>query len=99
MKTLPDAPSGDMPPADFRSYGHQLIDWVADYLEHTDDYQVLPSIAPGTIRSQIPKAPPERGESMETILEVCDSADSLVTNPHKWLFTPIDLSVLFCRRP
>jgi aromatic-L-amino-acid decarboxylase len=27
-----------------------------------------------------------------------ERADSLVTNPHKWLFTPIDLSVLYCRR-
>ncbi len=29
----------------------------------------------------------------------CDEADSLVVNPHKWLFTPIDCSVLFTRRP
>jgi aromatic-L-amino-acid/L-tryptophan decarboxylase len=28
-----------------------------------------------------------------------ERADSIVTNPHKWLFTPIDCSVLFCRRP
>jgi aromatic-L-amino-acid decarboxylase len=28
----------------------------------------------------------------------CEHADSLVTNPHKWLFTPFDLSVLYCRR-
>lgn len=26
-------------------------------------------------------------------------ADSIVINPHKWMFTPIDCSVLFCRRP
>jgi aromatic-L-amino-acid decarboxylase len=26
-------------------------------------------------------------------------ADSVVINPHKWLFTPVDCSVLFCRRP
>jgi aromatic-L-amino-acid/L-tryptophan decarboxylase len=26
-----------------------------------------------------------------------DRADSIVTNPHKWLFTPFDLSVLYCR--
>ena len=27
-----------------------------------------------------------------------DRADSIVVNPHKWLFTPFDLSVLYCRR-
>ncbi|HJP95716.1 MAG TPA: pyridoxal-dependent decarboxylase [Pyrinomonadaceae bacterium] len=31
------------------------------------------------------------------ILDGCERADSLVTNPHKWLFTPFDLSVLYCR--
>ena len=28
----------------------------------------------------------------------CDRADSLVVNPHKWLFTPFDLSAFYCRR-
>jgi aromatic-L-amino-acid/L-tryptophan decarboxylase len=28
-----------------------------------------------------------------------DRADSVVTNPHKWLFTPIDCSVLLVREP
>ena len=27
-----------------------------------------------------------------------DRADSLVVNPHKWLFTPFDLSAFYCRR-
>ncbi|MGH9960656.1 MAG: pyridoxal phosphate-dependent decarboxylase family protein, partial [Pyrinomonadaceae bacterium] len=31
------------------------------------------------------------------ILEGCQRADSLAVNPHKWLFTPFDLSVLYCR--
>jgi len=31
------------------------------------------------------------------ILEGCERVDSIVTNPHKWLFTPFDLSVLYCR--
>jgi aromatic-L-amino-acid/L-tryptophan decarboxylase len=31
------------------------------------------------------------------ILAGCERAHSLVTNPHKWLFTPFDLSVLYCR--
>jgi len=34
----------------------------------------------------------------EWILKGADRADSLVVNPHKWLFTPFDLSVLYCRR-
>jgi aromatic-L-amino-acid decarboxylase len=32
------------------------------------------------------------------ILRGADLADSIVVNPHKWLFTPFDLSVLYCRR-
>jgi aromatic-L-amino-acid decarboxylase len=32
------------------------------------------------------------------ILEGCERADSLVTNPHKWLFTPFDLSALYSPR-
>jgi len=28
-----------------------------------------------------------------------ERADSIVVNPHKWLFTPIDCSILYCRRP
>ena len=31
------------------------------------------------------------------ILDGYHRADSVVTNPHKWLFTPFDLSVLYCR--
>lgn len=29
----------------------------------------------------------------------CEAADSIVVNPHKWLFTPVDCSCLFTRRP
>jgi aromatic-L-amino-acid decarboxylase len=32
-------------------------------------------------------------------LDGCDRADSLVANPHKWLFVPIDCSALYARRP
>ncbi len=28
-----------------------------------------------------------------------EQADSMVLNPHKWLFTPVDLSILYTRRP
>ena len=32
-------------------------------------------------------------------LDGCDRADSIVVNPHKWLFTPIDCSALWTRQP
>lgn len=33
----------------------------------------------------------------EHLLDGAATADSLVVNPHKWLFTPFDASVLYCR--
>ncbi len=36
---------------------------------------------------------------MRSVLEGCDRADSLVVNPHKWLFTPMDCSALYTSRP
>jgi aromatic-L-amino-acid decarboxylase len=32
------------------------------------------------------------------VLAGAESADSLVVNPHKWLFTPFDLSAFYCSR-
>lgn len=37
--------------------------------------------------------------SMRWILEGAEAADSLVVNPHKWLFVPLDCSVLYLREP
>jgi aromatic-L-amino-acid decarboxylase len=34
----------------------------------------------------------------EWVLRDAERADSLVVNPHKWLFTPFDLSAFYCRR-
>jgi aromatic-L-amino-acid decarboxylase len=38
-------------------------------------------------------------EEYRHILDGAAEADSLVINPHKWLFTPTDLSILYTRRP
>jgi len=36
---------------------------------------------------------------MRSQFEGWQNADSIIINPHKWLFTPIDCSVLYCRHP
>jgi aromatic-L-amino-acid decarboxylase len=36
---------------------------------------------------------------MRHVLAGAERADSVVVNPHKWLFTPIDCSALYTRRP
>ena len=38
-------------------------------------------------------------EERRHILDGAALADSMVINPHKWLFTPVDLSILYTRRP
>jgi aromatic-L-amino-acid decarboxylase len=64
---------GDLPPEEFRQFAHQLVDWVADYLEQIEKYPVLPNVDPGDIRARLPQAPPRSGESMEKILTDVDT--------------------------
>ena len=53
---------------EFRQHGHGLIDWIADYLDHSDRYPVLPRMKPGGLVDALPAQGPERGEPMEAIL-------------------------------
>ena len=32
---------------EFRAAGHRVVDWIADYLAHIDDYDVLSRVQPG----------------------------------------------------
>lgn len=60
---------GDMDPEVFRTYGHRIIDWIADYLAEVDRYPVLAEVAPGQVRQQLPLQPPDEPESMDSILD------------------------------
>src|SRR5712672_4269245 len=57
---------------DFRRFGHELIDWIADYFERIEELPVLAQIEPGDLKAQLPSAPPDQGEPMETILADVD---------------------------
>ena len=67
---------------EFRRYGHQVVDWMADYLENIRDYPVLPAMQPGDLVDRLPAEAPERGESMDTILE--DFEQSIVPALTHW---------------
>jgi aromatic-L-amino-acid decarboxylase len=63
---------GDMTKDEFRRYGHELVDWIANYFDHIEDLPVLAAIEPGDLKSQLPTAPPETGESMDKIIADID---------------------------
>jgi aromatic-L-amino-acid decarboxylase len=64
--------TGDMNAAEFRRFGHELIDWIADYFDRIEDLPVLAQIEPGDLKAQLPSAPPEKGEPMEQIIADID---------------------------
>ncbi|MGH8959738.1 MAG: aminotransferase class V-fold PLP-dependent enzyme [Jatrophihabitantaceae bacterium] len=61
-----------MTPDQFREYGRQVIDWIADYYEHVESYPVLSQLAPGDTRAALPAEPPEHGEPFEDLLRDLD---------------------------
>jgi aromatic-L-amino-acid/L-tryptophan decarboxylase len=64
---------GDMNREDFRRFGYQLIDWIADYFDRIEELPVLAQIEPGSLKAQLPSKPPDHGEPMEKILQDIDS--------------------------
>jgi aromatic-L-amino-acid decarboxylase len=73
-KTSPETvpQTGDMPAEDFRRFGHEIVDWIADYFERIETLPVLAQIEPGDLKAQLPSSPPEQGEPMEAILADVD---------------------------
>jgi aromatic-L-amino-acid/L-tryptophan decarboxylase len=57
-----------MLPEEFRRFGHEVVDWIADYLAHPERYPVLPKMSPGDLIDALPSKGPEKPEPMERIL-------------------------------
>ena len=53
--------------AEFRSHAHELVDWMADYLEHIEQRPVKPAVAPGDILGKLPSLPPVDPEDFHRI--------------------------------
>lgn len=59
----------DLSADEFRKYGHEVVDWIADYLHSTRDYPVMPTMEPGALIDALPASAPEQGEPLEQILD------------------------------
>jgi aromatic-L-amino-acid decarboxylase len=64
-----DRKGAGMEKEDFKKFGYEFVDWVADYYENIEKYQVLSLVDPGFIREQLPDRPPLKGESLESVFE------------------------------
>ncbi|MCK4766293.1 MAG: aspartate aminotransferase family protein [Candidatus Aminicenantes bacterium] len=53
---------------EFRKYGHELVDWMAGYLDEIRKYPVKAQTKPGEIIAQLPLSPPRQGEPMDAII-------------------------------
>jgi aromatic-L-amino-acid decarboxylase len=62
-----------MTPEEFRTYGHQLIDWLADYRTTLADRPVMAQVEPRAITTQIPATPPDQPEPFANVLADLDT--------------------------
>jgi len=63
---------GDMPAEEFRRYGYEIVDWIANYFDHIDEFPVLSQVQPGWLKDSQPRSAPERGEDFGEVLKDMD---------------------------
>jgi aromatic-L-amino-acid decarboxylase len=71
-----------MTPEEFRTIGHQLIDWIADYRSKVATLPVRARTAPGEVRAQLEAAPPEQPQGFDKIF--CDLEQILLPGLSQW---------------
>jgi len=60
---------GDMPKEDFRKFGYEIIDFIADYFENLESFPVLSQNAPNDLKNALPVSAPEKGEDFGEVLK------------------------------
>ncbi|MGI9035319.1 MAG: pyridoxal phosphate-dependent decarboxylase family protein [Pyrinomonadaceae bacterium] len=63
---------GDMPTEDFRRYGYEIVDWIADYFENIETLPVLSQNQPNDLKNALPESAPEKGEDFTDVLRDVD---------------------------
>lgn len=71
-----------MDPEEYRRRGHEMVDWVADYLARVEEYPVNSQSEPGAIRDALPDSAPENPEPFEDVMR--DLNDILMPGITHW---------------
>ena len=61
-----------MTPEDFKRSGHQLIDWIADYVENIERQRVTSEVQPGEVRAQLDEHPPAAPDGFDAVMADTD---------------------------
>lgn len=65
-------PARHWTPEEFRRHGHEVVEWVARYLETLEARPVVGDVEPGWVRAQLPPSPPEQAEDFAAVLADLD---------------------------
>ncbi len=57
-----------MTPDEFRKHAHELVEWMAAYLENVEKYPVKSAVKPGDIFRKLPDYPPSDPESFGSLM-------------------------------
>lgn len=57
-----------MTPDEFRRAGHELVEWIADYIEGVEHRPVQPTVEPGDVRAALPEHAPTEPESFDAVM-------------------------------
>jgi aromatic-L-amino-acid decarboxylase len=74
--------TGDIPPDEFRRVGHEVVDWIARYLEGVGELPVLAPVRPGEVAARLPASPPQGPEGWDDILR--DFQEVIVPGTTHW---------------
>jgi aromatic-L-amino-acid decarboxylase len=58
-----------MKPDEFRRHAHELVEWMAGYMENVENFPVKSQVKPGEIFNKLPDAPPVNPESFESFMK------------------------------
>ena len=61
-----------MTPDEFRRRGHEVVEWVASYMERVGELPIAPAVKPGEIRAKLPPRAPEEPEPFEALMRDLD---------------------------